>query len=110
MKTSILKFLDMVVDYLAKGVVPNIYCKNVSLVKELFILLNMNPTYSNYLIETFSKRNSKFKLRLLTNQEVKTLKTRIKGEAEYFCLYDPKYNECIYFYIGPYEYPIHIIH
>mgnify|MGYP000951208650 CR=1 FL=1 len=106
---TLIKFLDMLADYLSKGIVPNIYCKNTILMNELFIFLSMDPKYLNYLFESFKKRNNKFGLRKLTVAEINKLNFKIKGAAEYFCLSDMANNECINFYIGPYDYPIKII-
>lgn len=106
---TLIKFLDMLADYLSKGVVPNIYCKNTALMNELFIFLNMDPKYLNYLLESFKRRNNKFGLRKLSVSETMGLNIKIKGAAEYFCLSDTTNRECINFYIGPYDYPIKII-
>ena len=109
MNPTILKFLNMLIDYLSQGIIPNIYCKNTKLMQEMFIILRMDPKYLNYLLDQFQKRNSKYVLRTLTTNEINNLNLRVKGEAEYLSLCDYNYNNCLNFYIGPYDYPIKII-
>lgn len=106
---TLIKFLDMLADYLARGIVPNIYCKDTVLMSQLFNFLNMEPKYLEYLLNAFKKRKSNFGLRNLTFSEISILNVRVRGSAEYFCLSDPTYGECINFYIGPYDYPVKII-
>lgn len=107
MNPVLIKFLDTVIDYLTKGIVPNIYCKNINLMEELFISLHMDQQYLNYLINGFENKKSKFNLRLLKPNEISNFNKRVKGPVEYFCLLG--HLEHIYFYIGPYDYPIRII-
>lgn len=104
---SIIKFLNMLVDYLTQGIIPNIYCKNTQLMQEMFIGLQMNTMYLNYLLSEFKKRNSRYALRSMTANEISNLKVRVKGEAEYLCLCD-NYSH-LSFYVGPYDYPIKMI-
>lgn len=105
----ILKFLNMLIDYLSQGIIPNIYCKNIQLMQEMFVMLRMDPKYLSYLLNQFKKRSSKYALRILTTNEINNLHTRIRGEAEYLSLCDLSNNDCLKFYIGPYDYPIKII-
>lgn len=108
---GLIKFLDVLIDYLSRGIVPNIYCKNTILMQELFVLLNMDKKYLDYLLKTFKvKSNGKYTLRTLTQDEIIKLKFRVRGAVEYFILGDPSNGEFIKFYIGPYDYPIKIIH
>jgi len=105
----IIRFLNMLIDYLSQGVIPNIYCKNILLMREMFILLRMDPKYLNYLLDQFKKKNSRYVLRVLSNDEISNLNTRIRGEAEYLRLCDSNSSDCLNFYIGPYNYPIKVI-
>lgn len=108
--SKINKFLDMLTDYLSKGIVPNIYCKNTELMQEMFVLLSMDKKYVDYLLQTFkSKSSNKYSLRTLTDDEIIKLNSRVRGAAEYFVLGDHSYGQFIKFYIGPYDYPIKII-
>lgn len=98
------KFLDILTDYLAQGIVPKLYCKNIEIIRNMFLLLNMKNNFKNYVIDEFDKKNTT-KILILKNSVQGTC-NRIRGEAEYFSLYNKASGQAINFCIGPYEYPI----
>ncbi|ARF10680.1 hypothetical protein Hokovirus_2_207 [Hokovirus HKV1] len=97
-----IKFLDKLIDYLIKGILPDIKCKNIMIIKNMFSFLNMKQIYINYLIINFNnKKRNDYRLTLISNL---ASCNKIRGEAEYFSLCNGK--KCIYFAIGPYSRPI----